>query len=86
MNELCFTENKSSTRSMLFLIVSLVQYWTGHVHEEVKSAAGSWLPEDMVWKLYLYRSRDQMMCKWWCGMSNPLTEPVSNRNYLSPEL
>lgn len=79
----CDSLKKNSTRFMLFLIVSLVQYWTGNVHEEVKSAAGSWLPEDME-SIPLQVSSPEDEQKWWWGMSNQMTEPVLNRNYLSP--
>lgn len=47
-NEMCFTNGKKKThRQILFLIISLVQYWSGSVKETVKDSIALWMPVNM---------------------------------------
>lgn len=46
--EICF---QSSTRkrviSIILLIISVFEYWTGHIDKRIKEGAEEWLPEDI---------------------------------------
>ena len=47
-NEICFQSyNIKSIRSLIILIISLVDYWTGHTKQRVQDAVGDWLPTDL---------------------------------------
>ena len=47
-NELCFAEGKQkTTRQIIFLIKSLVLYWTGKMKQQVADSTALWFPSDM---------------------------------------
>lgn len=47
-NALIFQDSTIKTiGSLILLIISLVDYWAGHMHKHIKSAIANWLPEDI---------------------------------------
>ena len=47
-NEVCFNGTQvKNTRTLIFLILSLFQYWSGKIKGQIGEAAQEWLPSDI---------------------------------------
>ena len=47
-NDICFNRKEiPSIRTLILLIISLVEYWTGHVPKKAKEATFEWLPASL---------------------------------------
>ena len=48
-NDLCFLTGThiKANRHLILLIISLIQYWAGKIHDNVKQALNRWMPQEM---------------------------------------